>query len=464
MKFFASYEKYVEGNEPPHNFHVWTGISVISALLGKKCYIPQGMFTIHPHLYIILVGRAGMKKSTAMNVGKSILKQIEDFPVAPSSTTREALLQCLAQNKIEYKYNGRDLFYHQLAAFATELEQFIGGKHINDAMIGIMTALWDEPTFEYVTANKPPVIIENPYFTLLACCTKHWISDKLKGNVITDGFSRRCIFVLEEQKAGFQSWPTLTDEKATAMESVIQESLRMRTITGKFRYTDKALEYWNDVLYPRLQSAVGDKDPYVENYYDSKHILMLKVSMCLSAATSNSRIVDSALLKIVEEIFEITEKNLMAVFEGLGRNVLAPYQERIYRFIHDRMRDKNEITERRHVLEQFSRDMSIEEIAEALTFLEETKRIKLHNPQLMNYKPTEVRKFTERKNIFEVLRSYEPDLTEKCSESETGEISRMMDIRSFRRLSSAEERVELLRKGILARASDLSKVQLRELD
>lgn len=463
MKFFQDYKIYTEETEPPKNFHVWSGIATISALLGKRCYIPQGFFTVHPNLYIVLVGPAGVKKSSAMNISKGLLRSLEDFPLAPASTTREALLKCLQDNKVEYNYEGRTASYHQASAFVTELQEFIGGKHINAGMIGVMTALWDEPTFEYVTANKEPVIINSPYFTLLACCTKDWVTTKLQGDVISDGFARRVVFVLEEERSDFAPWPTMTSVKNDAYLRMSKEVARINTVTGKFRFTNKAREYW-DILYRKIQKSVDEKDAYVQNYYSTKHVLLLKVCMCLSAASGSHKVVDVALLKLVEELFENTERNLLDVFEGLGRNELSSYATQVLNYIQERWENGNQDTTFGDISLKYSRDLSFDEVREILNTLNVSKQIEMWNAGTEAYRPKVKRNRADKKNMFDSLIEYRFDPAEACDESPDSEIERMVDAKSLREIRSSEQRVKDLMGGTLARAEDLKKVDLDKVD
>jgi hypothetical protein len=196
--FFELYARYTDRTEPPPNFHAWSAVGAISALLGKKCQIPQGHWTIFPNLYIVLVGSPGTRKSTAMNIAKKLVRLVSEIPIAAESTSREALIDFMATSRVMCTSNGADISYWQASSFGTELEQFLGGKHINQAMVGFLTAIWDESIFVEQTRKGGTVTINNPYFTMLGCCTPGWVTEKLKNDVITDGFSRRVIFALEK--------------------------------------------------------------------------------------------------------------------------------------------------------------------------------------------------------------------------------------------------------------------------
>ena len=314
--------------EPPPNFNAWCAIGAISALLGKKCFIPQGHFTTFPNLYIVLVGPPATRKSTAMNVLKKMLRGVAKVPLAPESATRESLIDDMARARVEWNLLGKDISYWQATAFVTELEQFIGGKHINDAMVKFLTAIWDEPFFKERTRKGGEVTIHNPYFTMLACCTSSWINEKLQADVISDGFTRRTIFVNEQDLNCLNPWPEDGPREEELNGLMLKDALRIFNIAGKFHFTPEARAYY-DALYMNQRKMAEDHIPQLEHYFSSRHILLQKVVMCLSAAHRSDRIVDSSTLRLANDFLLETEKSLDRLFAGVGRNELAPIAARI---------------------------------------------------------------------------------------------------------------------------------------
>ena len=51
--------QYVEHTESPRQFWIWAGISTIASALQRKVWLPFGMETIYPCLYIMLVAHPG---------------------------------------------------------------------------------------------------------------------------------------------------------------------------------------------------------------------------------------------------------------------------------------------------------------------------------------------------------------------------------------------------------------------
>ena len=405
--FIEAYHQYVDNTEAPSNFHFWTAMSTVSALLGRKCYVPQGYFTIFPQLYVVLVGPPGLKKSSALNAGKNLLRSLEKFPLAPEATTREALLEVMGENKMEYQVNGKPLTYYQASIFASELSEFIGGRHINQSMMSFLTAVWDEPYFEYRTKNKGTVKLPSPYLTLLAATTPGWITSNLKSDIITDGFARRTIFVFEDSRHKLVDWPETTEKESEAYRVLKREIQRIHSIGGQFSLTEEAREAWRE-FYISLQEKVLDKDETVQSYYSSKHVLVLKLCMCLSACFRSDRIIDSELLVLAQKCFADTEKNLEKVFSGLGRNELKQYQVKIL----DKIVAAGEKgISKRELTAQFYRDVNLNELLETLQSLEESGQIVMTASvpgQPPVFKAKNAKKDEPRVNLLELASRYRP--------------------------------------------------------
>lgn len=326
--YFALYQDFVQNSEPPAVFHAWSSISAISALLGKKCFVPQGHFTVFPQLYVVLVGDAGSRKTTAMDVARKLVEMVEEVPIAPDSATRESLIDEMSDSKVCAELNGRDVSYWQSSAFVSELEQFLGGRHINQAMVGFLTAIWDRDIFKERTRKGGNVIVHNPYFTMLGCCTTSWMNDKLKQDVISDGFSRRTIFALGTKLSNLVPWPVTSAASMEAKTKLAMEVKRIFAIKGQFQITKEALVIYS-TYYQQMREEGKKYSEKVQNYFSSKHVLLLKVAMCISAGVSSNMLIDSAVLNAALAFLASSEKHLDDVFSGVGRNELKAQADKI---------------------------------------------------------------------------------------------------------------------------------------
>jgi hypothetical protein len=109
---------------------------------------------------------------------------------------------------------------------------------------------------------------------------------------------------------------------------MLKDAIRIFNLAGKFSFTPEAREFY-DNLYFNQRKMAEDHIPQLEHYFSSRHILLQKVAMCLSAAVRSDRIVDSPIIRLAHDFLLETEKNLDRLFAGIGRNELAPVAAKV---------------------------------------------------------------------------------------------------------------------------------------
>lgn len=393
-----------------------------------------------------------------MKIAKSIVKTVEIVPIAPESVSREALIDDMAQNRVDAEEDGKDISYWQSSAFVGELEQFFGGRHINQQMVNFLTAIWDEDSFKERTRKGGEVIIRNPYFTLLGCCTPSWMNEKLKSDVISDGFSRRAIFCLENEPACLNAWPTLSDDEIGSLASLIPEASRINKIKGRFVFTKPAREYWDERYYNLRQEAKHHTEK-MRHYFTSKHDLAMKVSMCVSAGIRDDRVIDSEILKIAYKFLDTSERHMDKVFSGVGQNALKAIADKML----ERIRQAGTRgIERRQLLAASYDEVpgGLKDFDEVITVLEQQGLIKLVSLTISEpprYLAEQQQKQSEVVNLLELASRITPiaeelmkDLELGASIRPAGPIKTKLEVRQEQRNSDLERRV--LIRGMIAQS------------
>jgi hypothetical protein len=453
--FFDLYGRYTKTTEPPPNFHAWSALGAISALLGKKCFIPQGTFTVYPNLYIILVGSAGSRKSTAKDVAREIVGNIDSVPLAPESSSREALIDDMAESKVGATIDGKDYSYWQSAAFVDEMQQFLGGKHLNQGMVGFLTAIWSSNNFKERTRKSGKVVIPNPYFSLLGCCTTTWVAENLKAEILTDGFARRAIFVYEDELNCLNAWPVTTPDMATTKAELIQEAHRIARIQGQFGFTVEAMSLWHR-RYKELREEAKHHSEKLQNYFSTKHILAQKISMCISAATRSDRLVDCACLSLAFSFLNESEKSLDTIFSGVGQNRLKAAQDRVLNKI---IEAGTEGVPRSDLLKRFYDDLTMQEFTEVCQALIEMNLVEFGIPDGGGQPVFRVAKLEKRSravNLLELAGRITPSAEACSSECEVSVVPHRTDPEAVRTAKHLEQRKVDLGNGILLRRTHSS--------
>lgn len=369
MGFLENYAKYAGGNEAPPQYHKWSAIATLSSFVSRRVWIDQGIFTIYPNMYIVLVGSPGGGKTTAMSIGKKMVRALE-IKLAATSITKEALTKMMAEEcKQTIPYGEDFLEYYHLSVFATELTHFLGNNAIG--MIDFLTTIYDEDVYEVRTKNKGTDVLRGPYLTMLGCMTPDLTNSYLKQNIISGGFARRAIFVLAHSRGEPVPFPTITPEMATAWDACIEWGRELQDVVGQFVWLPETRQWYAD-WYRKLRKSVGDcDDPMTAGYYESKHIQLLKIGMLVALSDSLELKLTPQHLHTALKLLEEAEKNLSQVFEGTGRNEEATVAAKI---IHHLEASKKPISLKR-IYAQFYRDADRQELDRIIHHLTVTGRI-----------------------------------------------------------------------------------------
>ena len=79
--------QYVEETESPRVFWMWAGIYTIASTLQRKVWLPFGIETIYPCLYIMIIAPPGeVRKAGPVSVAKKLLQAVK-IPVFVDSPT-----------------------------------------------------------------------------------------------------------------------------------------------------------------------------------------------------------------------------------------------------------------------------------------------------------------------------------------------------------------------------------------
>lgn len=327
----ADYLLYNEGNECPRNYHIWSFLVLMSAIVGKRTKITiseegkKSYFDIYFNLYAGLVGPQGNRKSVACDLAYAMLLDvIPDYPVSASVMSREAIAQFLDEEKGKinsraYKTeSGFAVEYKPFAMFINEMDNFSSINPI--AMIQFLTDIYDRKFFKVITKGAGTDTIVNPFITMIGCCTPEWVSENLKGKVLKGGFCRRMIWVYETEHQRI-AFPTVTPEGELALErvKVFLRKLKDQPLKDEFRWTPDARK-WYRTWYHDLKPP---NDPIMAGYYESKHIQMLKTAGLYSLCESPICVLEVRHLEMSCASLDALELNMPKLSEGVGRNELA---------------------------------------------------------------------------------------------------------------------------------------------
>ncbi len=316
MNFLTEFSTYSSGTEAPENYSIWAAIGTMSAVLQGRVWLRYGRFTVLPNTYIVLLGPPGNGKTTVMNFGQKIIRELPTIAMSAQAQTKESLVKEIFANQRAVPVGSVVIPYAPMAIFITELSHFLGPN--SGHMIDFLTTVYDQDKYDNKTKNKGSETILGPYVSILACTTPEWVSSYLKTDIITGGFTRRAIFVNEAEGSQRIPWPDYSPEQQTAFNNCVSICRSKLDLAGEVQWTNDARKWFNDWYLKRDLP----KDPTIRGFHRTKHMQMIKVGIIVACCESDNLKMTAEHLQIAEAIVLRIEPNMAAVFNAVGRNEL----------------------------------------------------------------------------------------------------------------------------------------------
>ena len=297
--FFSQYLSYVGKTESPATFHRWCAISGIGALLGRNACLQHGHFTVAPNLYVMLLGRAGVRKSTAIKLFKRLLIGTGYNTIAADRTTKEKFLLDLSGEEevsagVYKKVDSDAMLDSNLwgddddeVASRAAAECFIMADEWNDftslgnlEFYSLLGNFWDyNGVFKNRIKTGKSVSINNPTISILAGNTPTGFAQAFPPEIIGQGFFSRLILVHGEDVGHKIAFPQRPSDLAT-ME-LTKELNAVRAAANKPATLKPEAERLLDKIYSTYK---GFDDARFESYFNRRFTHLLKLCIITAAA------------------------------------------------------------------------------------------------------------------------------------------------------------------------------------
>lgn len=336
--WLEAYVKYSSFSEAPATMHFWSGVSALAGALRRKVWLDMGYFKWTPCFYIIIVAPPGVvSKSTTAAIAIDLLRQVPGIKFGPQMVTWPALVKAFADAKEEFNFNDEWLPMCAMTIESSEL-----GNLINPAdreMIDLLVTLWDSKTgaLDKRTKGSGNDEVVNPWINLIACTTPAWIEGNFPEYVIGGGFTSRCLFVYAEKKEKLVAYPVRSmPQELVLMRTLLLQDLEhiSNTLAGSFSLSAEAID-WGIAWYKQHNTLPPEHlaDERFGGYLARKQTHMHKLAMVLSAARSDSLIINLDDLITAEKMLTDLEKDMPKVFAKIGRSEQSIQAERFIKHV-----------------------------------------------------------------------------------------------------------------------------------
>src|SRR5574343_896398 len=325
---------YVEETEAPRVFWLWSGLSTIASALQRKVWLPFGMETLYPNLYVMLVADPGeCRKGAPLSFSKKILQEIGVHVFADSPTKRAFTKELDEIRKMSLFYVPNDPIPKVHSSMSVVSKEFSSLLAVNPKeMIEVLTDLWDShDEWEYKTSDKGKDKLVRVCINAFIGTTPRWLTNNLPPEAIGGGFTSRVVFVYAREK---YKWLALPPQPNDEVYQKLKGDLKnISQLVGAFKFGPHAED-----LYVSWYSTIKDKskdlsDDRLKGNLARLHAYVLKSAMALHVAYSPELLIEESDLSRAIKIVESSIANAGDALGGHGSSRTAAGVERIMRQI-----------------------------------------------------------------------------------------------------------------------------------
>lgn len=243
-------------------------------------------------MYTLLIGSAGSRKSSAINIAKALLRGTGYSNFSPTKTTKEKFFIDMAE-KNESLSGGTDDFLEQtlfgdanmdstsiseVFIVAGEFNTFFGNNILD--FVTDLGELWDyNGSFESRLKNSKSVQIMNPTVNILGGNTPTGFSAAFPIEILGQGFFSRTLMIFGDRTRPKITWPEAPDAEHTASLLAQLNAIKLHAISVGSVVLSAAAKDLLDVIYKGWKDL---DDVRFESYSNRRFTHLLKLCMVLA--------------------------------------------------------------------------------------------------------------------------------------------------------------------------------------
>jgi len=320
--WLKSYLDFCSYSESPRPFHFWTGVSAIAGALRSQVWIDQGYFRWVPNFYIILVAPPGVvQKTTSINIGMDILREVPGIRFGPSAITWQSLIQFLGEISVVFEHQGESITMSAATFASGEFGTLLDPK--DREMVDVLVSLWDGQigVWEKKTKTSGNDAVVNPWINIIACTTRSWMQGNFPEHMIGGGFTSRVVFVYAERKQRLSPYPidAVPPSWKKDREDLLHDLTLISQMIGPYELSAAAYDFGVEWYKDHNEALVNtDPDDRMGGYMSRKQTHIHKLAMIIAASKRDELIIRSEDLSSAEALVTSVEKAFPKVFAQIN--------------------------------------------------------------------------------------------------------------------------------------------------
>lgn len=279
MSWLDEFMEATDAAESPRAYFYWAGVSAIAASVRNRVWINKYLYKLYPNLYILLIGKSGLRKSSPISIAKSLVDSLEVTKVIYGRASIQAIVQRLGE--VEQRDSGTII--KESSAYVVSSE-FAASLVKDDAALTIMTDLADghyhEDGWKNTLKSAASDRLDRPCVNLLSASNQTHFEDVVDSASMFGGFIARTVLVVEHKKSKIND---LLDAPDVIFDpkKFVPYLKKISQVKGEFSFTPKAKRMFQEWYH---EFAANDEIEDRTGTSERVHDRILKVAMCLSLA------------------------------------------------------------------------------------------------------------------------------------------------------------------------------------
>lgn len=317
-----------------------------------------GHTDLYPNQYIVLIGPSGVRKAEPLLVARRFLKEIGVELIAESITRpafHRRIKEAMTSFDVPYRSGATKLQWQSaVCCVLEELAVFLenDGKFIAD-----LTNIYDSrDDWTYETKNQGTDELIGACVNIIASMAQDWIPVVLPPTAIGGGFTSRMIFVMESRKGKTVTNPNKVQPDQVIYDRLLHDLHEIHNLGGEMIFNKRATDLYEEWYEGEEKKAArGEhpiRDPRFSGYCSRRQTLIKKLCMVLSAARSDSLVIDEKDFNRGLKLMLQIEPRMSEVFGAVGLSKTAEQTHAVLEYIKRRTD-----TTRTEVLREMYRDV-----------------------------------------------------------------------------------------------------------
>lgn len=341
--FLSLYLQYSAGTECPAIYHRWAAITSLGAYLSRDIYFRQGHSRIYPNIYTILIGDAGVRKTTAISMVSDLIELTGYNKFAARKTRQEKFLLDMAEvaaeeqgESLEDSILEQNLWGDKLVADGAVAESFIAADEFNNFIgvgntdfMSILGEFWDykDKVYDYKLKNSKSIYLNRPIVSILGGNTPTGMNLCFPPDSIGQGFFSRLLLIHAESTGKKVTWMPLADEE-------LQKTLIKRLHKTKEMMQGEIVNTVESaaLLHKIYQTWTPFKDIRFASYANRRFPVLLKLVLIICANNLTRKITEKEVI-YANTLLTAAERNMSEALGEFGKSKHSDVTHKILQYI-----------------------------------------------------------------------------------------------------------------------------------